>query len=53
MKLGGTYWDETGCSVDAWNLFQTRVKPILVCSVASLKIYSYHDMEKLLNKGDC
>ena len=26
-------WDETGCSVDVWNLFQTQVKPVLVCSV--------------------
>ena len=24
MKPGGTRWDETGCSVDAWNPFQTQ-----------------------------
>ena len=33
MKPGGTPWDKTECSVDAWNPFQTRVKPVLVCSV--------------------
>ena len=33
VKLGGTYWDETGCSVDTRNPFQTWVKPVLVCSV--------------------
>ena len=33
MKLGGTRWDETGCSVDAWNTYQTRVKLVLECSV--------------------
>ena len=33
MKLSGTHWDETECSMDTWNLFQTRVKPVLVCSV--------------------
>ena len=30
---GGTHWDETRGSVNAWNPFQTRVKPVLVCSV--------------------
>ena len=33
MKLVGTCWDETLCSVDVWNPFQTRLKPVLVCSV--------------------
>ena len=33
MELGKTGWDETGCSVDAWNPFQTRVKLVLLCSV--------------------
>ena len=33
MKPGGIRWDETGCSVDTWKLFQTRVKLVLVCSV--------------------
>ena len=33
MKPGGTCWDETGCSADVWNPFQTQVKPVLVCSV--------------------
>ena len=29
----GFRWDETGCSVDAWNPFQTRVKLVLLYSV--------------------
>ena len=33
MKPGGTRWDETGYSVDAWNPFQTRLKLVLLCSV--------------------
>ena len=33
MKLGGTHWDESGCSVDIWKPFQTWVKQVLVCSV--------------------
>ena len=28
-----TLWEVTGCSAGTWNLFQTRVKPVLVCSV--------------------
>ena len=28
-----TRWDETGCSVDTWNPFQTWVEPVLLCSV--------------------
>ena len=37
MKPGGTRWDETGCSMDIWNPFQTRVKLVLLCSVEVLK----------------
>ena len=33
MKLGSTCSDETWCSVDAWNPFQTRVKLVLLCLV--------------------
>ena len=33
MKPGGTCWDETRCSVNVWNLIQTRVKPVLLVSV--------------------
>ena len=37
LKVSGetcwNMWDETGCSVDVWNLFQTQVKLVLLCSV--------------------
>ena len=33
LKVSG----ETGCSVDAWNPFQRRVKPVLLCSVGKKK----------------
>ena len=33
MKPDGTCLGETWYSVDAWNSFQIRVKPVLVCSV--------------------
>ena len=34
LKVSGeTHWDETGCSVDEWNPFQTRMKLVLVLSV--------------------
>ena len=29
----GTCWNEIGYSVAVWNPFQTRMKPVLVCSV--------------------
>ena len=32
-ETGVTRWDETGCSMDVWNLFQTWVKPVILCSV--------------------
>ena len=32
-EQGGTHWDETWCSVNMWNPFQTQVKPVLLCSV--------------------
>ena len=33
MVSGSTRWDENGSNVEAWNPFQTQVKPALVCSV--------------------
>ena len=33
VKLSITHWNEIGCSVDTWNPFQARVKPVLLCSV--------------------
>ena len=32
-ETSGTLWDETGCSVETWNPFWARVKPVLLCSV--------------------
>ena len=47
MKTGGTRWDETKHSVDAWNLLQTLVKPVLVCSVDRALDSTYNHTGKL------
>ena len=47
MKPGGTCWDETGCSVDTWNPFQTQLKPVLLCSVYRTLIDIYYMVPRL------